>query len=105
MKIILSRKGFDASHGGVASPILHDGTVVSVLIPARDSAIVYDQLVVGSRSLASIVEHLTNRRIRGGARHPPGPRPAGVYVRSARGMAVLVRSGGRCTGTLASPSL
>ncbi|MGE4287203.1 MAG: hypothetical protein AB7E36_00835, partial [Salinivirgaceae bacterium] len=33
MKIILSRKGFDSSYGGQASPILPDGTLLSLPIP------------------------------------------------------------------------
>ena len=33
MKIILSRKGFDSACGGVASPILPDGQMVSLPIP------------------------------------------------------------------------
>ncbi len=33
MKIILSRKGFDSSSGGCASPILPDGTLLSMPIP------------------------------------------------------------------------
>jgi hypothetical protein len=35
MKIILSRKGFDSSNGGTASPILPDGSMVSLPIPHR----------------------------------------------------------------------
>ncbi len=33
MKIILSRKGFDSAYGGYASPILDDGSMVSLPIP------------------------------------------------------------------------
>lgn len=33
MKIILSRKGFDSSNGGCASPIMTDGTLLSMPIP------------------------------------------------------------------------
>lgn len=33
MKIILSRKGFDSSAGGVASPILPGGEMISLPIP------------------------------------------------------------------------
>ena len=33
MKIILSRKGFDSASGGVPSPILEDGTMISLPIP------------------------------------------------------------------------
>ncbi|MBQ4426698.1 MAG: hypothetical protein II881_02965 [Oscillospiraceae bacterium] len=37
MKIILSRKGFDSSNGGCPSPILPDGTLLSIPIPSNDS--------------------------------------------------------------------
>lgn len=36
MKIIFSRKGFDSSFGGSPSPILEDGTIVSLPIPAHE---------------------------------------------------------------------
>ena len=36
MKIILSRKGFDSKFGGMASPILPDGTLLSLPIPSND---------------------------------------------------------------------
>jgi hypothetical protein len=35
MKIILSRKGFDGESGGCASPILEDGTLLSMPIPGK----------------------------------------------------------------------
>ena len=41
MKIILSRKGFDSASGGVPSPILPDGTMMSLPIPDRLSGIAY----------------------------------------------------------------
>ena len=37
MKVILSRKGFDSSNGGIASPIMPDGTLLSMPIPSNDS--------------------------------------------------------------------
>ena len=36
MKIVLSRKGFDSGYGGIASPILPDGTMLSLPIPTDD---------------------------------------------------------------------
>ena len=36
MKIILSRKGFDSANGGIVSPIMEDGTLVSFPIPSKD---------------------------------------------------------------------
>lgn len=35
MKIILSRKGFDAENGGYSSPIMPDGTLISLPIPGK----------------------------------------------------------------------
>ncbi|MCR5746433.1 MAG: hypothetical protein K6G03_01885, partial [Lachnospiraceae bacterium] len=36
MKVILSRKGFDSSNGGIVSPIFEDGTMISMPIPSDD---------------------------------------------------------------------
>lgn len=63
MKIILSRKGFDASYGKVASPILPDGTMQSLPIPYSHSPVTYGDLVVGTVSLGTIAEDLTGGRI------------------------------------------
>ena len=38
MKVILSRKGFDSANGGIVSPILEDGTMISFPIPSNDSS-------------------------------------------------------------------
>lgn len=65
MKIVLSRKGFDSSCGGAASPILAHGTLFSVPIPSADSAMTYDELRVGDWSVGSLVEDLTTGRVRG----------------------------------------
>lgn len=37
MKVVLSRKGFDSSNGGIVSPIFEDGTMISFPIPSDDS--------------------------------------------------------------------
>ena len=47
MKVILSRKGFDSGYGGWASPILPDGRMLSLPIPARDGVVSYDELSAG----------------------------------------------------------
>ena len=44
MKIILSRKGFDAGYGGFPSPILPDGTLLSLPIPSYEKCR-YSQLM------------------------------------------------------------
>jgi hypothetical protein len=63
MKIILSRKGFDASAGGVASPILPDGTLLSLPIPQPGAAIRYADLQGPGVALGPLVEDLTRGRI------------------------------------------
>lgn len=63
MKVILSRKGFDSSAGGCASPIV-DGRLVSLPIPDSDSQIRYQDLqheAVGN--LGQVVADLTRGRI------------------------------------------
>lgn len=42
MKIILSRKGFDSSNGGFASPILPDGTLLSLPVPGTGKIVFSD---------------------------------------------------------------
>ncbi len=44
MRIILSRKGFDSSSGGVPSPIFPDGRMLSLPIPDRRSTIAYSDI-------------------------------------------------------------
>ncbi len=44
MKLILSRKGSDSKYGRMPSPILPDGTLLSLPIPSADSDIGYDLL-------------------------------------------------------------
>ena len=63
MRIILSRKGFDSSAGGVASPIF-DGSLVSLPIPGGPGKITYDDLHFKRHSLGKIVEDLTSYRIK-----------------------------------------
>lgn len=59
MKIILSRKGFDSGAGGVASPILPDGTMLSLPIPDRASPIRYADVRLHGNELGPIFEALT----------------------------------------------
>lgn len=57
MKIILSRKGFDSANGGIVSPIMEDGTLISFPIPSNDKD-TYDALVYGGQSYTKILEDL-----------------------------------------------
>lgn len=49
MKIILSRKGFDSGYGGYPSPILPDGTLLSLPIPDFKKDITYNDLHVNDQ--------------------------------------------------------
>ncbi|HBH28491.1 MAG: hypothetical protein N839_0010690 [Desulfofustis sp. PB-SRB1] len=63
MKLVLSRKGFDSSTGGVPSPIFPDGSMVSLPIPDKTSAITYGDIRHKGAPLAPVVAHLTTGRI------------------------------------------
>ena len=61
MKIILSRKGFDSKNGGIPSPILPDGTLVSLPVPAgkADKGLFrYDDLHAPKVTLGTLVQDL-----------------------------------------------
>lgn len=71
MKIILSRKGFDSQYGRIPSPILPDGTLLSLPIPTSESGcrfidlrhggLPYSELIVslgGDQTVASGCCHL-----------------------------------------------
>ena len=57
MKIILSRKGFDSSNGGIQSPIFPDGTMVSFPIPSEDRD-TYEGFVYDGMEYARILKDL-----------------------------------------------
>ena len=61
MKVILSRKGFDSSNGGCPSPIMPDGTLLSMPIPSNDE-IGYDELLWGNDSYKDILGQLKPRK-------------------------------------------
>jgi len=60
MKIILSRKGFDSSYGKGASPIMPNGDLLSIPIPAneKESGIPYSSIFYEGQSYASIMKDL-----------------------------------------------
>ena len=58
MRIILSRKGFDSSCGGCASPILPDGTMLSMPIPSEGDVCGFDEIHYASKSYADIWREL-----------------------------------------------
>ena len=60
MKIILSRKGFDSSAGGYASPILDGKRLISLPIPENMSEMVEDYPVYNNRySSLKIYENMS----------------------------------------------
>ena len=63
VKIILSRKGFDASAGGVASPLLPDGTLLSLPIPDVNGPVTYGELTWGQHAVGDLVTALTRGRL------------------------------------------
>ena len=65
---MLSRKGFDAASGGVASPILPDGRLVSLPIPAAGAPVPFREVRVNGAEAGPLVEALTGGRVRAGDR-------------------------------------
>lgn len=65
MKLILSRKGFDAAAGGVASPIFEDGGMVSLPIPTAAFGRRYRDISFAGRNLGAVVTALTGRPMAG----------------------------------------
>ncbi|MDI5986569.1 hypothetical protein QLQ85_17380 [Halomonas sp. M4R5S39] len=68
MKLILSRKGFDSSAGGVPSPIFPDGRMVALPIPDGNSIIRYRDIAYDGASLGDLVGQLTRGRVTPGDR-------------------------------------
>ncbi|MCD8203078.1 MAG: hypothetical protein LUD48_05520, partial [Prevotella sp.] len=64
MKIILSRKGFDSANGGIPSPILPDGTLLSLPIPETNENIhtKYTDLFINGVSYSEIIRQLLPAR-------------------------------------------
>lgn len=61
MKIILSRKGFDSSYGGQPSPILPDGTLLSIPIPSKNEVYKYSHLNYHGKNYYEIIKELKPR--------------------------------------------
>ena len=58
MKVILSRKGMDSTSGGMASPILPDGTLLSLPIPDNTVGTAYKDLFYKGQRLEKIIRQL-----------------------------------------------
>ncbi|HBC75910.1 MAG TPA: hypothetical protein DC017_13880 [Candidatus Wallbacteria bacterium] len=61
IKIILSRKGFDSKAGGYPSPILKNGKLLSLTIPARDSIKYSDLTACDGLSYFDIMRQLNSK--------------------------------------------
>jgi hypothetical protein len=68
MRIVLSRKGFDSQYGGVPSPILPSGEIVSFPIPARGDPHRIGDLWPTESRFAQLIANLTDSRITSDAR-------------------------------------
>lgn len=64
MKIILSRKGFDSGYGKVASPILPDGRLITLPIPAARAVHTYGSVSWGGGCLSDLTEPLTDGKVK-----------------------------------------
>jgi hypothetical protein len=62
MKLILSRKGFDSSAGGIASPILPDGRMISLPIPSRADNFTFNDIDVHDVDMAGLLEGVSHRQ-------------------------------------------
>ena len=58
MKVILSRKGFDSQYGGIPSPIMPDGTLLSMPIPEKSSGVTYKSLFWKKYTYEEILRNL-----------------------------------------------
>lgn len=94
MKISLSRKGFDAANGGCASPVLPDGQLVSLPIPA-ESSLHFDDVLCRDETCAEIWRQLAPKSYRPGAgcHLDPDLRPEARAVRPRGWTAALGQTG------------
>ncbi len=63
MKVVLSRKGFDSGAGGVPSPILPDGKMLSLPIPDKNSPIRYEDLTWNGFNVGEMVLSLSRGKV------------------------------------------
>jgi hypothetical protein len=55
MKVVLSRKGFDSQYGRIPSPILPDGTLLSLPIPTSESGCRFSELHHGDLQYSDLI--------------------------------------------------
>lgn len=58
MKVILSRKGFDSQYGKIDSPILPNGTLLSLPIPQNNDSIRFNELSYEDKSYFDLIKEL-----------------------------------------------
>ena len=63
MNIILSRKGFDSSNGGCASPIFPDGRLLSLPIPASNAPTNFSDVGFDGLNVGQVVADLSKGRV------------------------------------------
>jgi hypothetical protein len=63
VRIIFSRKGFDSRYGGGASPILPDGTMVSLPIPEKGSGLRYADIKTPRGTMLALMRELGITRV------------------------------------------
>lgn len=61
MRIILSRKGFDSGNGEIPSPIMPDGTLLSLPIPTEAGETSYHDIAYQGKSYDEIIRELNPR--------------------------------------------
>lgn len=62
LKIVLSRKGFDSAAGGIASPIMPDGRMISMPIPSSADQFTFADVNAPDIDLAHILADLSRSR-------------------------------------------
>jgi hypothetical protein len=60
--VVISRKGFDSEHGCIPSPILSDGTMISLPIPGAEGTVSYGDLSLNGHSFGKLVTDLKAKR-------------------------------------------
>ena len=63
MRVILSRKGFDSKYGGVPSPVMPDGRMISLPIPDRNAPVSYGAIQRDDICFGDLVADLTRGEI------------------------------------------
>lgn len=93
MKIVLSRKGFDSEYGGIPSPILPDGRLVSFSIPSAVDCYTIGDLCVPGIDVGQLASDLSRGRLGATTRVHLDPFLAPVTPAAAGWRAALGQTG------------